>query len=282
MSREIYRDGYVPDAIDPEVLNKAFPPKTDTELTASVNKIIKEGRRQAEYPPVDTGEMPESSSIRDRALKEKYTLDYVIDQRDVNAMNNLSRKIGEITSSGDASGKEWKKCVNAELAKGQCSGGYQIGPVIPVKGNCRVSHGLTEEGKTQDFFVPSTIKAPMTNSNKIAYTKQYNRLKNIVASNDGPDHMDNVNRNREFAGKTARCDLYGLDTNSKGGRKTRGRKRGRKTRGRKTRGKKRVKKTRTKRKHVKKVRSRKRGRKTHGRKISKKRGTRKRSYRKRR
>ena len=275
--KQIFRDGYEPHAIDPEVFNKAFPSKTDAELTASVNKIIREGRRNAGYPPIDTGEMPEFSSIRHDALKEKYTLDYDLPQKAVNAMNKLSRKVGAITSSGDASGEEWKKCINAELAKGQCSGGSEIGVSIPVEG-CRVSNGYEPDRaiSTPTFLVPDSIKAPMTNSNKIAYTEQYNRLKNIVASNDGPDHMNNINHTREFAGKTARCDLYGLDTN-KGGRKTRGRKRGRKTRG-----KKRVKKTRTKRKHVKKVRSRKRGRKTHGRKMSKKRGTRKRSYRKRR
>ena len=260
--------------INPEVFYKAFPPKTDAESTASVNKISKEGRRTE--LPVDTGEMPDSPSIRDRTLKEKYTLDYVLEKDDVNAMNKLSRKVGAITSSGDASGKEWKKCVNAQLARDTCSGGYQIGSDIPVEG-CRVSNGYDpDRANTPTFLVPDSIKAPMTNSNKIAYTKQYDRLKNIVVSNDGPDHMDNVNRDREFAGKTARCEMYGLETR-KGGRKTRSRKRGRKTRG-----KKRVKKTHTKRKHVKKLRSRKRGRKTHGRKISKKRGTRKRSYRKRR
>ena len=124
--------------------------------------------------------MPGSSSIRDRALNQKDTLDYVLEPEDVNKMNELSRKVGAVTSSGDANGKEWKDCVTAELAKGQCSGGYQIGPNIPVKGNCRVSHGLTKEGKTPEFFVPSTIKAPMTNSNKIAYTEEYDRLKNIT------------------------------------------------------------------------------------------------------
>ena len=278
--KEIYRDGYEPPALDPEVFKKAFPPKTDEELTASVNKIIREGRRRAGLS-VDTGEMqmPDSlvsPSIRDRTLNQKNTLDYVLEQEDVNAMNKLSRKVGAVTSSGNASGKEWKDCITGQLAKEQCSDGYKIGLNIPVKGKCRVSHGLTDEGKTPEFFVPSTIKAPMTNSNKIVYTEHYDRLKNIVASNDGPDHMDNVNRNREFAGKTARCELYGLETR-KGGRKSRGRKRGRKTRD-----KKRVKKTRTKKKHVKKTRGKKRGRKTHGRKISKKRGTRKRSYRKRR
>lgn len=290
--KQIFRDGYEPHAIDPEVFNKAFPSKTGNFLRDApkpgskeaeeqherVQAMIREGRRRAGLP-VDTGEMPDghhSDSVKDRqdrADEQRDTLDYVLEQEDVDAMNKLSRKVGAITSSGDASGKEWKKCVNAQLARDTCSGGYQIGSDIPVEG-CRVSNGYDpDRANTPTFLVPDSIKAPMTQSGKLNYTRGYDRLKNILVNNDGPSSLQGSDKT--FSGQTARCELYGLETR-KGGR-TRGKKRGRKTRG-----KKRVKKTRTKRKHVKKLRSRKRGRKTHGRKMSKKRGTRKRSYRKRR
>ena len=237
-------------------------------------------KRMAAPTPVVTGKTPEDAASKQtiRAMQTQpnpeETLDYVIDQRDVDAMNKLSRKVGAITSSGDASGKEWKKCVNAQLARDTCQDGYQIGSDIPVDG-CRVSNGYDpDRANTPTFLVPSKIKAPMTQSNKLKYTAGYDRLKNILVDNDGPSTMEGSDRT--FSGQTLRCEMYGLEPR-KGGRKSRGKKRGRKTRG-----KKRVKKTRTKRKYVKKSRSRKHIRKTRGRKMSKRRGTRKRSYRKRR
>ena len=253
--------------------------KEAEEQEKKVHAMIARNRRRLGLP-VDTGKMPDghhSDSVKDRqdrADEQRDTLDYVLEQKDVNVMNKLSRKVGAITSPGDASGKEWKKCVNAQLARDTCSGGYQIGSDIPVEG-CRVSNGYDpDRANTPTFLVPDSIKAPMSQSGKRDYTLGYDRLKNILVNNDGPSSLQGDNRT--FSGQTARCEMYGLETR-KGGRKTRSRKRGRKTRD-----KKRVKKTRTKRKHVKKLRSRKRGRKTHGRKMSKKRGTRKRSYRKRR
>lgn len=243
--------------------------------TKSVDAMIARNRRRLGLP-VDTRAMPDSPSIRDRLDQEaqkRDTLDYVLEQKDVDAMNKLSRKVGAITSSGDASGKEWKKCVNAQLARDTCSNGYKIGSDIPIDG-CRVSNGYDEDKGSVTFLVPDNIKAPMNQSGKRDYTLGYNRLKNIIVNNDGPSSLQGSDRT--FSGQTARCEMYGLQTR-KGGRKTRSRKRGRKTRD-----KKRVKKTRTKKKHVKKTRGKKRGRKTHGRKMSKRRGTRKRSYRKRR
>ena len=237
------------------------------------------------YIPVDTGNMPEAAapkqSIKSRETEptSQETLDYVIDQQDVNAMNKLSRKVGAITSIGDATSKQWKKCVNAQLAHDSCQDGYKIGSVIPVDG-CRISNGYDEDKGSVTFLVPDNIKAPMTQSNKLKYTEGYNTLKNILVNNDGPSTLEGSDRT--FSGQTLRCENYNLETR-KGGRKSRGKKRGRKTRG-----KKRVKKTRTKRKHVKKSRTRKHKRsvsttrKTRGKKMSKRRGTRKRSYRKRR
>ena len=221
---------------------------------------------------VDTSKMSEDAvskpTIRARQTQPnpEETLDYVIDQRDVDAMNKLSRKVGAITSSGDATSTQWKKCVNAQLAHDTCQDGYKIGSEISVNG-CRISNGHDDDRGSVDFLVPDIIKAPMTQSGKEKYTAGYNRLKNILVNNDGPT---------PFTGQALRCEKYNLETR-KGGRKRRGKKRGRKTRD-----KKRVKKTRTKKKHVKKTRGKKRGRKTRGRKMSKRRGTRKRSYRKRR
>ena len=204
-------------------------------------KISKEVVTRMAYTPVYTGKMPEDAASKQtiRASQTQpnpeETLDYVIDKRDVDAMNKLSRKVGAITSSGDATSTQWKKCVNAQLAHDTCQDGYKVGSEISVNG-CRISNGYDEDKGSVAFLVPDNIKAPMTQSNKLKYTAGYDRLKNILVNNDGPT---------PFTGQTLRCEKYNLETR-KGGRKTRGKKRGRKTRG-----KKRVKKTRTKKKHVK-------------------------------
>lgn len=167
----------------------------------------------------------------------------------VSAVNNASRKVGAMTSSGDADIQAWAKCVNAQIARESCPGGYKI---MNIDG-CRVSNGYDYDRSNVSFLVPDTIKAPMSQSGKITYTTAYDDLKNTLYQHKS------VDGNKELCNK--------LVPEMNGG-KRRGKKRVKKTRG-----KKRVKKTRTRRKRVKKTR---------GKKKSKSKGTRKRSYRRRR
>lgn len=176
----------------------------------------------------------------------------------VRNINKASRKVGAITSSGDASTQEWKKCVEAQIAHDSCQGGYKI---VNVDG-CRTSNGYDSETGSTNFLVPDSIKAPMSQSSKESYTAAYNDLKNLLYKHQSIDAAKDM------------CNTLVPDMN---GGKRHGKKRVKKTRGKKTHGKKRVKKTRTKRKHIKK-----RGKKTRGKKKSKSKGTRKRSYRRRR